>query len=219
MFIFTSKKIKKMEDEVRKHFGFLFEPELLDEMERSGRVKNVKRGEQLVNAGDYIKSMPLVISGSIKVMREDDEGYELLLYFLDRSETCTMMMDCCMANKKSEIVAVAETDAEILFLPIQKMEEWLTKYKTWRNFVFKSYNDRMHEILKSLDNIAFKKMDDRLSHYLAEKQKFSKNGIIQNTHQEIAYDLHTSRVVISRLLKKLENDGKIKLQRNSIKII
>lgn len=216
MFIFTS---KKMEDEVRKHFGFLFEPELLDEMERSGRVKNVKRGEQLVNAGDYIKSMPLVISGSIKVMREDDEGYELLLYFLDRSETCTMMMDCCMANKKSEIVAVAETDAKLLFLPIQKMEEWLTKYKTWRNFVFKSYNDRMHEILKSLDNIAFKKMDDRLSHYLTEKQKFSKNGIIQNTHQQIADDLHTSRVVISRLLKKLENDGKIKLQRNSIKII
>lgn len=204
---------------VRKHFGFLFEPELLDEMEKYGRVKNVKRGEDLVNAGEYIKSMPLVISGTIKVMREDGEGYELLLYFLDRSETCTMMMDCCMANKKSEIIAIAETDAELLLLPIQKMEEWLTKYKTWRNFIFKSYNDRMHEILKSLDNIAFKKMDDRLLHYLTEKKKFSENGMIENTHQQIADDLHTSRVVISRLLKKLENDGKIKLQRNSIRFI
>ena len=179
----------------------------------------MKRGEDLVNVGDYIKSMPLVISGTIKVMREDEEGYELLLYFLDRSETCTMMMDCCMANKKSEIIAIAETDAELLLLPIQKMEEWLSKYKTWRNFVFKSYNDRMHEILKSLDNIAFKKMDDRLLHYLTEKQKFSENGMIENTHQQIADDLHTSRVVISRLLKKLENDGKIKLQRNSIRFI
>ena len=208
-----------MKEVIRKHFGFLFEPELLDEMEKYGRVKSVKRGEDLVNVGEYIKSMPLVISGTIKVMREDDEGYELLLYFLDRSETCTMMMDCCMANKKSEIIAIAETDAELLLLPIQKMEEWLSKYKTWRNFVFKSYNDRMHEILKSLDNIAFKKMDDRLLQYLREKQKYSENGMIKNTHQQIADDLHTSRVVISRLLKKLENDGKIKLQRNSITFI
>ena len=208
-----------MKEVIRKHFGFLFEPELLDEMEKYGRVKSVKRGEDLVNVGEYIKSMPLVISGTIKVMREDDEGYELLLYFLDRSETCTMMMDCCMANKKSEIIAIAETDAELLLLPIQKMEEWLSKYKTWRNFIFKSYNDRMHEILKSLDNIAFKKMDDRLLQYLIKKQKYSENGMIKNTHQQIADDLHTSRVVISRLLKKLENDGKIKLQRNSITFI
>jgi len=208
-----------MEEVIRRHFGFLFELELLDEMVKYGRIKNVKSGEQLVNVGDYIKSMPLVISGTLKVMREDEDGYELLLYFLDRSETCTMMMDCCMANKKSEIIAIAETDAELLLLPIQKMEEWLTQYKTWRNFVFKSYNDRMHEVLKSLDNIAFKKMDDRLLHYLTEKQKFSGNGIVKNTHQQIADDLHTSRVVISRLLKKLENDGKIKLQRNSIKFI
>jgi len=208
-----------MEEIIKEHFGFLFEKELLDEMEKYGRIKSVKSGENLVNVGEYIRSMPLVISGTIKVMREDGEGYELLLYFLDRSETCTMMMDCCMANKKSEIIAIAETDAELLLLPIKKMEEWLTRYKSWRNFIFKSYNDRMHEILKSLDNIAFKKMDERLLHYLTEKQKFSKNGLIRNTHQQIADDLHTSRVVISRLLKKLENDGKIKLQRNSIQYI
>jgi len=211
--------LKKMEEIIKEHFGFLFEKELLDEMEKYGRIKSVKSGENLVNVGEYIRSMPLVISGTIKVMREDGEGYELLLYFLDRSETCTMMMDCCMANKKSEIIAIAETDAELLLLPIKKMEEWLTRYKSWRNFIFKSYNDRMHEILKSLDNIAFKKMDERLLHYLTEKQKFSKNGLIKNTHQQIADDLHTSRVVISRLLKKLENDGKIKLQRNSIQYI
>ena len=205
-----------MVEVIRKQFGFLFEPDLLDEMEKYGRLKKVKQGDDLVNVGDYIKSMPLVISGTIKVMREDGEGYELLLYFLDRSETCTMMMDCCMANKKSEILAIAETDAELLLLPLQKMEEWLTKYKSWRNFIFRSYNDRMHEILESLDNIAFNKMDDRLLHYLTEKRKFSNDGDIRSTHQQIADDLHTSRVVISRLLKKLENDGKIKLQRNSI---
>ncbi len=207
---------KKMNEAVRNHFGFLFEADLLDEMEEHGKIRQVEQGEELVNVGEYIRSMPLVISGTVKVMRDDGEGYELLLYFLDKRETCTMMMDCCMANKKSEIIAIAETRVELLLLPIQKMEEWLTKYKSWRNFIFKSYNDRMHEILKSLDNIAFKNMDDRLLNYLNEKQKFSEDGRIRSTHQQIADDLHTSRVVISRLLKKLENKGTVKLQRNAI---
>lgn len=207
---------KKMNVAVRDHFGFLFEADLLDEMEKYGTIKEVDQGDELVNVGEYIRSMPLVISGTVKVMRDDGEGYELLLYFLDKRETCTMMMDCCMANKKSEIIAVAETKVELLLLPIQKMEEWLTRYKSWRNFIFKSYNDRMHEILKSLDNIAFRNMDDRLLHYLKEKEKFSDDGRIRTTHQKIADDLHTSRVVISRLLKKLENNGKVKLQRNAI---
>lgn len=205
-----------MEEAVRLHFGHLFEPDLVDELEKHGYVKKVKKGEQLVDVGQYIKSMPLVMKGSIKVMREDEEGYELLLYFLDRRQTCTMMMDCCMGNKKSEIIAIAETDAQLFMLPIQKMEEWLSQYKTWRNFIFQSYNDRMHEILKSLDNIAFKKMDERLLNYLNDKRKFSNHNLINSTHQEIADDLHTSRVVISRLLKKLENDGQIKLKRNAI---
>ncbi|MDR9400043.1 MAG: Crp/Fnr family transcriptional regulator [Psychroflexus sp.] len=205
-----------MEEAVRLHFGHLFEPDLVDELEKHGYVKKVKKGEQLVDVGQYIKSMPLVMKGSIKVMREDEEGYELLLYFLDRSQTCTMMMDCCMGNKKSEIIAIAETDAQLFMLPIQKMEEWLSQYKTWRNFIFQSYNDRMHEILKSLDNIAFKKMDERLLNYLNDKRKFSDHNMINSTHQQIADDLHTSRVVVSRLLKKLENDGQIKLKRNAI---
>lgn len=205
-----------MEEAVRLHFGHLFEPDLVDELEKHGHVKKVRKGEQLVDVGQYIKSMPLVMSGSIKVMREDEEGYELLLYFLDRSQTCTMMMDCCMGNKKSEIIAIAETDAQLFMLPIQKMEEWLSQYKTWRNFIFQSYNDRMHEILKSLDNIAFKKMDERLLNYLNDKRKFSDHNMINSTHQQIADDLHTSRVVVSRLLKKLENDGQIKLKRNAI---
>lgn len=205
-----------MEEAARLHFGHLFEPDLVDELEKHGYVKKVRKGEQLVDVGQYIKSMPLVMNGSIKVMREDEEGYELLLYFLDRSQTCTMMMDCCMGNKKSEIIAIAETDAQLFMLPIQKMEEWLSQYKTWRNFIFQSYNDRMHEILKSLDNIAFKKMDERLLNYLNDKRKFSDHNIINSTHQQIADDLHTSRVVVSRLLKKLENDGQIKLKRNAI---
>lgn len=205
-----------MGEVVSVHFSHLFEPDLLDELEKYGHIKEVKKGELLVDVGQYIKSMPLVISGSIKVMREDEEGYELLLYFLDRSQTCTMMMDCCIGNKKSEIIAIAETDAQLFMLPIQKMEEWLSQYKTWRNFIFQSYNDRMHEILKSLDNIAFKKMDERLLKYLIDKKKFSTNDTINSTHQQIADDLHTSRVVVSRLLKKLENDGQIKLQRNAI---
>ena len=130
-----------------------------------------------------------------------------------------MTMACCMGDTKSEIRAVAETDAKLIMVPIQKMEEWTIKYKSWRNFVFSSYHVRLNELLSTLDSIAFQKMDERLIGYLKEKARVTNDDIIHSTHQEIAYDLHSSRVVISRLLKKLEEMGKIKLHRNYIKIL
>ena len=130
-----------------------------------------------------------------------------------------MTMACCMGDTKSEIRAIAETDAKLIMVPIKKMEEWTTKYKSWRNFVFNSYHERLNELLSTLDSIAFQKMDERLIGYLKEKARVNQDDIINNTHQEIAYDLHSSRVVISRLLKKLEQMGKIKLHRNYIKIL
>jgi len=130
-----------------------------------------------------------------------------------------MTLNCCMGSTKSEIRAIAETDAKLIMVPVQKMEEWTVKYKSWRNFVFLSYQNRLNEMLNTIDSIAFFKMDMRLLAYLKEKSRINAGEIIQNTHQEIAYDLHTSRVVISRLLKKLEQIGKIELHRNYIKII
>jgi len=123
-----------------------------------------------------------------------------------------------MGNTKSEIHAVSETSAKLLMIPIGKMEEWSSKYKTWRNFVFASYHARMMEMLESIDNIAFNNLDERLENYLHNKIEILNSKHIYSTHQEIANDLHTSRVVISRLLKKMENDDKIKLHRSFIEV-
>jgi CRP/FNR family transcriptional regulator len=208
-----------MISELKESYGGLFEDDLISEINQVGTFKEVGSGQKLMEIGEYIRSMPLLVSGAIKILREDEDGDELLLYFLERGETCAMTMTCCVGQTKSEIRAIAETDAKLVMIPVQKMEEWTAKYKTWRNFVFQSYHDRLEELLKTIDSIAFLKMDERLLKYLKEKIHITGNDTIRNTHQEIAYELHTSRVVISRLLKKLEKLGKIKLHRNSIEVV
>jgi len=204
---------------LRENFGTFFEEALLKEINEFGVYKEISEGDSLIEIGTYVTAMPLLISGAIKVMREDDDGDELLLYFLERGDTCAMTLSCCLGQKKSEIRAVAETDTRLILIPIQKMEEWTSKYKSWRNFVFNSYHDRLNEMLETIDSIAFLNMDERLWKYLQEKARISNGNVIFTTHQQIAYDLHTSRVVISRLLKTLEKKGKIKLQRNAIEVI
>lgn len=204
---------------LKENFNSRFEKDLLEEISETGRLIQVKEGERLIEIGEYLRSMPLLISGAIKILREDQNGDELLLYFIEKGDTCAMSLTCCLGHNKSEIRAVAELNSEIIMIPVQKMEEWMGKYKSWRNFVLQSYHERMLEMLDAIDNLAFNKLDERLVKYLKEKQKITNNDIIQSTHQEIAYELYTSRVVISRLLKKLENTGQIELQRNSIRII
>ncbi len=201
---------------LKDNYGHLFEDALLNEINQVGTFKEIPEGFKMMEIGEYVRAMPLLISGVIKILREDDDGDELLLYFLERGDTCAMTLACCIGQTKSEIRAIAETDAKLIMIPIQKMEEWSAKYKSWRNFVFESYHNRLNEMLDTIDSIAFLKMDERLIKYLKEKSRVSKDNIIKNTHQEIAYELHTSRVVISRLLKKLENLGKITLHRNHI---
>jgi len=200
-------------------YSFIFEKELIEEMAEVGHLKSVKAGEKIIEIGDYVTYMPLLISGAIKILREDKDGDELLLYFLERGDTCAMTLSCCLGETKSEIRAVAEKETEIIMIPIEKMEEWISKYKTWRHFVFESYQSRLTEMLDTIDTIAFLNMDQRLMRYLQDKAKINQNELLQVTHQDIAYDLHTSRVVISRLLKKLKLEGKIELQRNSIKVL
>lgn len=208
-----------MIQDLKQEYGDIFEEELINEIVQVGTFKEVPEGYKLMEIGDNIRGMPLLISGVIKILREDEDGDELLLYYLEKGDTCSMTMACCMGDKKSEIRAIAETDAKLIMVPIQKMEEWTAKYKSWRNFVFNSYHVRLNELLSTLDNIAFQKMDERLIGYLKEKSRVTKDNIIHSTHQDIAYDLHSSRVVISRLLKKLEEMGKIKLHRNYLEIL
>ncbi|MCW8981315.1 MULTISPECIES: Crp/Fnr family transcriptional regulator [Altibacter] len=207
-----------MIEALKEHYGSLFETELLEEIAEVGIFKEVPEGHKFIEIGEYVRSMPLLLSGAIKVLREDNDGDELLLYFLERGDTCAMTMTCCMGQTKSEIRAIAELDTQLIMIPVQKMEEWTGKYRSWRNFVFESYHDRFNELLHTIDSIAFFNMDERLLKYLQNKVKITQEDLLNTTHQEIAYELHTSRVVISRLLKKLENLGKIELHRNSIKV-
>ncbi len=208
-----------MKELLEKTYGFIFEEKLIDEIATVSALRDFKEGDVLIDFGDYIKKMPLLISGAIKISREDFDEGELLLYFIEKGDTCAMTMACCMGETKSEIRATAETNGTVIMIPVNKMEEWLGKYKSWRNFVFNSYNNRLKEMLSAIDNLAFMNMDKRLLTYLTEKSKINKSNEIQNTHQEIAYDLHTSRVVISRLLKALEKEGKIRLNRASIELL
>jgi len=200
-------------------YGHVFEEKLLDEIAATATLRDFKEGDVLIDFGDYIQKMPLLLSGAIKIFREDFDEGELLLYFLEKGDTCAMTMACCLGETKSEIKAVAENTGQVVMIPVKKMEEWLGKYKSWRDYVFTSYNNRLKEMLTAIDNLAFMNMNERLLNYLFEKAKVNNSREVLNTHQEIAYDLHTSRVVISRLLKALENQGRIKLHRASIEIL
>ena len=208
-----------MIEELKKSYNHLFEDALINEIVQVGTFKEVPAGFKMMEIGSYVKAIPLLVSGVIKILREDTNGDELLLYYLEKGDTCSMTMTCCMGQTKSEIRAVVETDAKLIMIPVHKMEQWTANYTSWRNFVFESYHNRLNEMLHTIDSIAFDNMDQRLLNYLKEKARITQSKIIENTHQEIAYDLHSSRVVISRLLKKLENIGKIKLHRNYIQII
>jgi len=201
------------------HYGYLFETELLNEIEAVSTFKKVEQGELLLDIGQTITSMPMLFNGAIKILREDAEGDELLLYFIENGDTCAMTLSCCMGKGKSEIRAVAETDTELIMIPIEKMEAWMALYSSWRQFVLESYHTRMTELLETVDTLAFMKMDERLLKYLQDRAMVTHDDVIYATHQEVANDLHTSRVVISRLLKKLEKEGKMVLYRNQIKVL
>jgi len=204
---------------LERHYGYLFEPELLDEIEAAGKCKLIKQGERLLDIGQDITVMPLIFSGAIKILREDDDGDELLLYFIEKGDTCAMTFSCCLGSGKSEIRAIAESDTELLMIPISKMDEWMAKYQSWREFILDSYHTRMSELLETIDTLAFMKMDERIMKYLKDRAMVTNDDIIYSTHQDVARDLHTSRVVVSRLLKSLEREGKIELSRNHIKVL
>lgn len=207
-----------MYEKIRESFHYVFEEELLKDIELYGNFAKFESNQTIIDVNQRIEFMPLLLQGAIKIMREDEDGDELLLYYLERGDTCAMTLTCCMGNSRSEIRAITEDYTEMVFVPIQKMDEWITKYKSWRNFVFESYNTRLKEMLTAIDSLAFKNLDDRLEKYLSDKVKISGNLEIDYTHQHIAEELNSSRVVISRLLKKLEKQGKIEILRNKIRM-
>lgn len=202
-----------------KAYGEVFEQALLEEIEQIAKIVPYREGDVLIEYNQYIKNIPLLLSGAVKVMREDYDSGELLLYYLERGDTCAMSMTCCLGDKQSEIRAMGEVSGILMMIPVYKMSEWMAKYKSWMSFVFESYNNRFNELLNAVDTIAFMDMKGRLLNYLFEKSKIENSTVIYKTHQDIAKELNTSRVVISRLLKALETEGRINLNRNSIDIL
>lgn len=197
----------------------LFEPELISEINVVGKVSTHERGQIMIDLGEEIKYIPILLDGAIKIVREDENGDELLLYFVEFGNTCAMTLNCCIGNVSSEIRAICESDTRLIMIPVQYMDQWLSKYKSWRTFIFNNYQNRMVELLKAIDSITFKKLDQRLELYLHEKANVSRKKELQITHLEIATDLNSSRVVISRLLKQMENEGTLQLGRNTIKLL
>lgn len=196
-----------------------FEPGLLTELATIGHYSIIQPGEVLMSPGAYIRSIPIILSGNIKILRTDEEGREILMYYLGSGESCAMSLTCCLNARKSEILAMAEEKTEMILLPVQKVEEWITQYPTWRSFVFQTYQRRFDDLLTTIDSVAFQKMDERLWHYLQRKAGLTSTKSLGTTHEVIALELGTSREVISRLLKQLEKLGRVRLSRNRIELV
>lgn len=208
-----------MENIIKTRFRDLFEDQLIDEIIEVSTIKDFQEGDQLMDIGEYITKMPILLAGVIKIIREDQKDGEIVLYYIEEGGTCAMTLTCCFGETKSQVKAIAETNGSAIFIPVYKMEEWLIKFHSWRNFVLNSYNNRMNELLVTIDNLAFNNMEERLIKLLKAKAKIYNSIFIQNTHQELADELNTSRVVISRILKNLETQGVIQLNRKYIELL
>ncbi len=196
-------------------YNFL-EKELQLEILQIGVPKTFQPNEVLIREGQFITSFPIILKGLIRIIRNNDDGNELLLYYLKQNEVCSMSLTCCMTNLKSTIKAVAEEETKVIMLPVEMLDNWICKYPGWKQFVMQSFQNRFRELIDTIDSIAFLNLDERLVKYLVDRYKQSGITILNETHQDLALRLNTSREVVSRLLKKLEKDGKIKLSRNFI---
>ncbi|HQN57355.1 MAG TPA: Crp/Fnr family transcriptional regulator [Saprospiraceae bacterium] len=204
---------------IRDRFKNIFEPELLSQIESRSEIKLIPEGGIILDIGQSVRIVPLLLKGVLKISRVDDSGREILLYYVHANESCAMTFTCCMQQHPSEIKATAESEVELLAIPIGVMNEWLSKYPTWKSFVMRTIRNRFNELLGTIDQLAFQKLDERLVTYLKEKSRATGSTLINLSHEEIAGELASSREVISRLLKKLENDNKVLLFRNQIKIL
>lgn len=194
------------------------ETDLISELEEKATATTFTAGDTLIRKGQYFKSALIVTEGIVKIYREDDEGNEFFIYYLEPGQACALSMVCASRQETSEIMAVAVTDTQVLTIPFDITDKWMMKYKSWNNFVLSSYRQRFEELLVTLDHVAFRNMDERLEFYLKRQAEKLGNNL-QLTHQQIAEDLNSSREVISRLLKNMEKNKRLVLNRSSIEWI
>jgi CRP/FNR family transcriptional regulator len=196
-----------------------FEPKLQEILLKNAVLKKFKAGEVILRSGEYFKQTVLVTGGVIKLYTEGEEGEEFFMYHLEPGQACALSFVCATRNRKSDVQAIAMEDSEAILLPIGLMDNLMQNYKTWYYFVLETYRNRYHELLDVIRSVAFNSMDERLVYYLAKQKNATGQSLLHITHEQIAIDLNSSRVVISRLLKQLENKGKVRLNRNSIEVL
>ncbi len=204
---------------LRQSFPQIAEKALQEEIAVHGKIYTFREGEVIMDYGTYIKKVSLIVSGLVKVLRRDDDGRELFLYYLEKGQTCAASFTCCMMHKKSYMKTLAEEETLMIGIPIRYVDEWMVRYQSWKNFVMKTYDDRLLELIRTIDKIAFMKMDQRLLDYLSGKANITGSRIIEVTHQQIADDINASREAVSRLLKQLERAGRISLGRNRVELL
>lgn len=215
--LFINSEYDKMIEEILRAQGL--EDKLIQEIIEIGYMKNVIKDDYVIDSSENRKSIPIVIEGILKVYRQESNGKEVLLYYLERGETCAMSITCCVEKRDVAIKVIAEEDAKIWMIPNFTLDKWVSKYSSFRKFVFASYQNRFDELMNTVDSLVFTNMEDRLMKYLLDTKLATGSFEINKTHQQIASELSTSRVVVSRLLKKLEQEGKIEQHRNRIEIL
>jgi CRP/FNR family transcriptional regulator len=207
-----------MPEQLKKTFPS-FSNELIQDIKANEIIKTFTAGEVIMRTGQYIKNTVLLVKGKIKVYREDTDGGEFFMYYLQPGQACALSMVCAIKNEKSQIMAKAVEDSEIIMLPLSMMDKWMMQHRSWYEFVVGSYRNRLEEVLEVIDSIAFRAMDERLEFYLKRQVEACGCKELKLSHQEIGSDLNTSREVISRLLKKMEQRGLVILNRNQIEIL
>lgn len=198
---------------------FKSSPQIREQLRKYGIAKTFAEGEIILNENAYIKAIPIVINGSVKVMRTDDEGREILLYYINAGESCIMSFLGGMHHDTSKVKAIAEEKTEILFIPIDKVSLLIKEYPEWLDYIFRLYHKRFEELLEVVNAVAFKKMDERLLDFIKKKSTLTKSKTLYVTHEQIANELGTARVVVSRLLKQMEDNGLVVLGRNKIMLV
>lgn len=200
-------------------YGHVLNSDLIDTIAAQGKFMEVPKGMLIMDVGDPIPGLPLLLQGAIKILRVDEQGDEMLIYFLEAGDSCAMTLGSFFGVSKSSIRAVAEQDSSLVIVPMEKAYDWVGEYSDFRQFVIESFNTRLQELVEAMDSLAFLDLHGRLTKYLSDRVKVNGTTTLDTTHAEIAADLHTSRVVVSRILKQLEREGTIELHRNRIEVL
>jgi len=194
---------------------FAFEKELLEEISQA-EVLYLKPGTVILKERQFIRNIPLVVEGSVRLRKTDENGREIVFYHISPGESCILSITSCLNEKESQAEAVIEKKARLIVVPADKVREWMNRFPHWRKFVISLYYERMTELMTLVDLITFKSVDQRLFKYISER---AVNNVVEITHQKLAGEIGTAREVISRLLKQMENDNLIALERGKIIIL